>query len=519
MKKILSFATIILAACQLSFAEDVATLRARATKSSQTLPQGVTLEGIVISDCYSTNTEYNPQIAFNRVDLGLSLKTAYIESEDGALGVKIVFENVYANRLHRGDKVSIRLDGCVLSLEKDPDRYTVSGVAKSSVSILSSGNALPEKQKSISQIDDSDLYTFVTVKDVEFLAKQGSFSNIYEGSAQKLNRMNSMDNPIKAGDAWAQLLEDCQGRHIYMQINSTCRWRRDNLGVPQGVGPVSGVIVSNENRRYGGDIGRYSIRPMFREDIAIPEEKASSFTTVVSWRWDRNYYQALNFRDHGTVRWVPKKTYSGDAVLADEGKGELYTDTDATMHLDVEYDARHCTDASGLGGRAGGALRFEADPQRWFDGGSVIIKSSTLGFSGNGLIFNFSWVAGNQSVGYSWGYPAEWLVAYSTDGKSWTEIDRRFYLRPIVFAPGNVKGIDGEIVTSYDAAMGFTEYSVNLPSSLLGQKDVYVKITPASRLISTLNLDPDAPIVQLRSELGMASNFAFRLGMAVLKTF
>ncbi|MDD5890911.1 MAG: hypothetical protein PUC72_00035, partial [Bacteroidales bacterium] len=42
-----------------------------------------TLDGIVVSDYRSDNMEYNPNIDHNIVDVGETLRTAYVESFDG----------------------------------------------------------------------------------------------------------------------------------------------------------------------------------------------------------------------------------------------------------------------------------------------------------------------------------------------------------------------------------------------------------------------------------------------------
>ena len=95
-------------------------------------------------------------------------------------------------------------------------------------------------------------------------------------------------------------MQDKSGDAIYMQINTLCQWRRKldvsaagNHGVPQGVGKLNGVVVSNINTHSGdidGFIGKYSIRPIDESDVAgenaIPWASSSARTTIAAWNFD-----------------------------------------------------------------------------------------------------------------------------------------------------------------------------------------------------------------------------------------
>ena len=119
----------------------------------------------------------------------------------------------------------------------------------------------------------------MTLAGTEFLSKQGCYANVFESCVQR-SRLNAFDQPSRRTDGWASLLKDADNGSIYMLVNTKCAWRRDGRGVPHGVGAVSGVLVHTPMRRYGGDMGRYAIRPLDERDIAIPRDTASSYVVV-----------------------------------------------------------------------------------------------------------------------------------------------------------------------------------------------------------------------------------------------
>lgn len=497
-------------------AETFEQVRSMASSADEVaIPGNVSIEGIVISDCHSMNNEYCPNLSWQRVDLGLNYRTAYIESADGLYGFRLVFDSIYSNRLERGQLVRLNLSGCTVTREKDPERYTISGLPANCVTVLESGCAIPDKKKRISEISDSDIFTFVKLQQVEFVSKKGSYLNIYENCAQSTFQ-NRCDSQYHAADGWASLLVDGEGEHIYMQLNSKVEWRRNNQGAPDGVGELGGVIVCNGNRRYG-DIGRYSIRPIFKSDIAIARQEATSFGTVASWTWDRNFHQALRLRDAGERRWVKKPCVINDAVLPDEGEGLLYV-KDAELGLEQEYNGRHCTDGSGTGKRMASALWISCEGGDWFRNGGLVLETSTCGISGKGLLYNFSFVAGNSSIAKSFGFPAVWTVEYSTDGKKYQPTGYRAYLRPISYDAAGYKN-KGFFRTSYDAAMGYTEHSVRLPETLLNREKVYVRLVPTGYDVVRLCAKPEDDIVTGAGLTDPDGPCILRVGMVELKSF
>ena len=134
-------------------ADDFAALRAEAAGRTVRLAPGTQLEALVVSDYRSQNMELNPNVSWDKVDLGENLRTAYVESPDGRYGFRLRFAGIYENRLERGDRVRLDLGGCSLTGETDPERYTVDGLCAANVEVLERGVALPAKERRIADLD------------------------------------------------------------------------------------------------------------------------------------------------------------------------------------------------------------------------------------------------------------------------------------------------------------------------------------------------------------------------------
>ena len=321
------------------------------SKETITLAQGTEIEGIIVSDYKSHNMETPVQVSHKAVDLGLNFRTAYVQSLDGKYGFRVVFNSVYDNRFPRFTRVKIDLGGAMLTKETDPERYTISNIVGAFVSVLEKDVQPAPKVRHIAELTDDDLYTFVTLADVEFMSKEGSYTNVHEKKVARtyINDFKThRDGPI---DGSGLLLKDNAGDDIFMPVNTKCTWRRDGDRVPQGVGPVDGVLVHTVLRRYG-DIGRYAIRPASEKDIRIPMESSSSYETIVEWNWDRNYDVALNLERQGLQEWVSGTAFEPDRVLPDVGKGFLSTTAGAMMRLDAEWNSRCVHDGNDAGSGA-----------------------------------------------------------------------------------------------------------------------------------------------------------------------
>ncbi len=515
LKRVLFVALAIMMAMPV-MAESFEDLRKKASAKGTLLTAGE-ITGVIIGDYRSPNVALNHNTRFDYVDLRTNKMTNYIQSEDGKLGFRLLFDGLYDNRLKRGDKVKLNLAGCIVTKEENPERYTISGVKVENTETIAEGVALVAKEKSIGELTDADIYTYVALKSVEFMNKQGAYINVFEMVPQR-TFMNQERGPWALGDGWASLLKDAEGESIYMLVNSKCSWRRNGTGVPKGVGKVSGIVVHEYMRRYGDNLGKYSIRPLNEQDVVkdMPKEEASSYEVVADWNYDRNYMGQLNIEGVGKVNGMKATRYSG-RILPDEGNGFLSSNTGATYRLDTDYDTRYSNDNSGMRKYAG--LRLETNVQNWLSKGrGVVVEVSTEGMTGKALTFDFSFGVGNHDIQNCWGFPAYWNVEYSTDGKNFTIAKENIVLRALPYTAARVKGLgDADREPNCDMAMGFTDHSVKLPAELLGQKSVTILLTPASRRMTTIPVSAMEDSIQGEITSDINKTLVLRMGRVTVK--
>ena len=256
------------------------------------------VEGIVVSDYRSPNMELNPNLNYYSVDLEENDRTVYVEAADGSCGIRLRFDEASENRLARYDRVRLDLNGCRLTRTAAPDCMTLTGVQALNVLSVAPGTAadLPVKERSVATLTDDDLYTFVTLRDAEFVFKEGSYTNIWEPYAQSCGELHHYKYDINNRmDGWASLVRDSEGGAIYMLVNTLCAWRRAGKPLPQGMGPLSGVVVHTPMRRYGGDMGRYSIRPLDEGGIGVSRKRNSPWKRLTGWLLDGSAGASLEF--------------------------------------------------------------------------------------------------------------------------------------------------------------------------------------------------------------------------------
>ena len=498
-------------------AESFEEIRAKANTKGVLLGGGE-IVGVVVGDCNSDNMASGQNVRFDLVDLRANSRTNYLQSEDGKCGFRLVFESIYDNKLHRADKVKINLAGCTVVREDNPERYTISGIKAENIVSCEAGGALQPKVKSINDLTSADLYTYVALADVEFMNKQGAYTNVYEPVMLR-TYLNQEQNPYECCDGWASLLKDKNGASIYMFVNAKATWRRRGQGVPRGVGNVAGVLVSEKLRRYGDNLGAYSIRPLNEEDIRreMPKEESSSYEIIADWNYDRNYRAELNIENLGKVKYSRMAQYEG-RILPDVGSGYVWSNANALYGLDTEYDTRYPHDNRGMRRYAG--LRFQSNMSHWLEKNrGILVEFSTEGLSGKALTFDFSFGVGNHDINNCWGFPAYWNVMYSTDGVNFTKVKENIVLRALPYVIGKAKGLNDKMnyLPSADMAPGFTDHSILLPSSLFGQKSVTILLTPASRAMATLHEDPLQNTIQGDIPVGTKKNLILRMGRISVK--
>ena len=135
----------------------------------------VILEGIVVSNTKNHNAGENPQNTTSKIDYTMSDRTVYLETYDGKYGIAVQTASAGDNVFEQYDHVQILIQGASGYLVENPDRYELRNVTKAMVisRIAGSASDVPVKEKWMNQLTDDDIYTYVTLKDVEFPRPQG----------------------------------------------------------------------------------------------------------------------------------------------------------------------------------------------------------------------------------------------------------------------------------------------------------------------------------------------------------
>ncbi len=481
----------------LTFAE----ARAKASETGVEISDEYTLTGIVISDCRSANMEENPclpvdmagemantnvlqstlDIVKQVVDTTASCRTAYMESEDGALGFRLVFDDMQDNILVCGTRLTLSLAGTTLTKEQDPERYTINGLNEENMLESITGVALPSKIRSISELTDADIYTYVGLKNVEFPVKEGSYTDIRENHAL-WSEVNDLTVPLADTkryfymDGYANLLVDSEGKAICTPINMLCRWRKPSAGIPQGSGTAYGIIVHNELKRYG-DPGRYQLRAVDESGFAALE--SPSLWNLIT-GWDRGKLTP----SQGDLSAVMVCEKPGVNVKDEHSYKSIDAATKKTCGISDTFRSIHISSPV-------------SDWYDWKDGEAVSyngmrMEFSTAGLSGTEVMVVFRFYAGKTGTSSTFqAYPSHWCVEYSLDGKEYkparnADLSGKDYvhLRNIAFTAIALGSTTTTTTTS--SSLGPSAHAFCLPAEVLGKEKVMVRIRPYDTVLSAV---------------------------------
>lgn len=305
------------------------------------------LEGIVVSNTEGGNAGENEQISASAIDYTVSQRTVYVQSLDGQYGFSLLTETEEDNIFKQFNKVRVLLKGTEIYLFDNPAKYyQIKGVKKSMVAsnVKAAESEIVVKQKHFNELTDDDIFTYVTLKDVEFPVRKGSICPINEGYsiAGKSDRIAKF--PL--------LVRDINGDSFYMYTNTVCTYRNDGTRVPQGSGNISGVIVHERFSRFEwkngmdlldmetdpelGNIGRYQIRHQTKSDIYDQMQmdfKDSFSELLVEYRyWNpdiENGVQRPTYGDNGWFTHTYQKKYTGT-------EAKEYTEEVYKQHMSAE---------------------------------------------------------------------------------------------------------------------------------------------------------------------------------------
>ena len=426
------------------------------------------IEGYVVSDYRSSNMAENPNTAHSTLDRSLNAKTVYISTADGSCGARVILSNAKDNVLKPGMKVTFSLDGVTLVKKENPESYTLEGVDTDNLLKVENGYEVAPKVKTISQLTASDIYTYVTLTDVEFVNKEGTYANIREG--------------YDFFDGWASLLVDAQGAAIFAPVNLDCNWRRTGNGVPQGSGTVTGIIVSEDLKRLGNP-GDYQIRVI--DEVGFDMTQEANLADFALWKGKSGEKYAIT-----------------DAVPSDVGSATLKTEIKAAdiSTSSADQAIRAVANFSGKTMANNGmlnstALGYQVKLSGWYNFDETDRIAST-----NGLKMTFSTkdLSGRMMAYISflaWGTngfyrvaPAHWTLQYSVDGGATyktvapaVKVDvpaGYVHLRPGPSAEDYHNG--RKYFPSIYMAQGFCDVVYLLPAEVMDKDNIIVRFAPST---------------------------------------
>lgn len=505
MKKLLLI--LVIAASAVANAADVKSVIAMAGPKDVQLPAGTEVSGIIVSDFRSMNMAPSKQVSWNKVDMRDNYTVAYLEEKDATVGIRLVFNSIYDMRIPRFSSVVLDLSGCTVEMDAQTGACTVRGLGSANVKSVSDAVSAPRKIRKISELNPGDIYTYVEVPDVEFLSKEGSYTNIRETHAQ-VTDINAFTHKVGADwfDESGLYVKDKWGDALFLPVNTSCAWRRRGDRMPSGVGSVCGVVVSEDLRRCGRPNG-LKLRIADPSDVSIPMDGTSSYELIASWDWDRNYYYSLKC-ESGEKKWLERMRINYERVAPDKGEGWLGVTVPCVMGPDADYNTRCAQDGliPGEGTRECASIVYDTKALDWFSqSAGITLEFSSKGISGSALSLDFTWCAGSVSAPAG-GFPVHWKVAYSLDGRNFIPTEEVFTLCPIHWDKG------GSVCL--DAALGLTENTISLPGILLDKDRAYVRIFPCDRVAARISANYDADICSGRPD--ETSTFSLRIGKIVV---
>ena len=448
------------------------------------------VEGIVTSNHDSRNTVASYNLHYYHATTFPSLEAMVLQAEDGPLAMRFDFpDRTIPEKIKQFRKVRLNLKGATLAEENGV--YVAYGMQKENILEVSAA-AVPftPAVKSIAELTPDDILTYITIKDCEFVFKDGAYINIYEKYGQSstpavpgLTRNGMMDG-------WASMLCDSDGNRLLLLLNCNCKWRRKGDGVPQGRGSISGLLEKPYMQRYGRT-DCYGIRVTGKKDISFTED--SPWKTIAEWNWNdgRSGFET----NAGYLEEI-----TGQDITADSGKGLLYVDVPGCkLDRGDDFNNPHIytPKEKGPGGDFGirkkGSLRIRSKGSAWWNwkhdcGRSIVLDVSTAGLSGSNLMFAFTFAGGDMWGHNTAWFPAWWCIEYSIDGKRFFRLNApEAEMRSLTWGT-KVDNVAGATYgTSGEAGLGMTDHLYKLPAFLFGREHVYLRISPSRKVVRSLS--------------------------------
>lgn len=446
-----------------SYAEAAALL-----KAGKEIEENVMVEGFVTA--YGNAENYCASIH----EPNISGYRYILENDDHNT---VIFEADSEIELERGSKVQLWLLGLTpVKYSEGSFSYSVfSGAQAVNVSKVESQEVFRPRQMSIKDLKYSDVFTLVTLSDVEIATTNGAFTNFKESSPSgvtatsnthtfywdydggKINWLKSFPEyyryyptPIMSKD----------GGVMYMYVSPTVSWAHETY--PQGSGSVAGIVVREKFTNFDMAESVLGIRPLCREDIALNNERFSE--TLVNFEFDSKDAEFV-MKDGELAKFLPKIQQTTSEIPC------TFTREGATAVTDG-----HGSNVANLGFQD----KFRGDKSQGRDKGMVVWNPAnataifllenlcTKGIT-DGAVLTIETNA-NKSNPTN---PVRARVYYSLDGQTWNIIDGsevKFLSQFDRADAGETGNREATHVT------GMKMYSISLPSEILDKDSVTLKI-------------------------------------------
>ncbi len=490
------------------------------------------LSAVVLNGMTENNGAENRMISVDIPDYEYQRRIVYVQNEAGDSGLRIEFSEDASSMLPVFSKISIDLGGLVLTRKTDPERYMIENVPLSAIVKAEASTEIMPREKSIGELTYRDLYTFVSLRDVEIPVRKGPYTPF---DIRKLSAVT----------AYPVVLRDIAGSSIYMMVNVNCTWARDGRIMPRGRGSVRGVLVNEscdcfewdtelqkKKQAEGyiadyitgtGNIGPWQIRPCLNSDIRISEDFEDAFSDIL-YEWAYADTSGVNLIQNcapdlkriypthsSTSGGAAIRPFGTDAVLYCRGAAENDT-TQLSLYNDWTHLGPYVFGGQITGRTNGNGVTDDLGRQAHWNPYASVSTTGVI-FKDNGSC----WAAKSWSMEQYWccefsaaslsqenapvsvqfgvmndldnyGAPRYWAVEYSLDGGRWTRL--MDYTVPDFVIPATKKVWQ---------LPGPKYQSVNLPDEVIGREKVYVRLIPASSKAGNSTSYDSAAISQARS--------------------
>lgn len=378
-------------------------LRSVATVSGYTLPEDALIEGYIVSTNEGGNAgdaqvdDYKQGTGV--IDYTLTERTAYLESLDGKYGFRLITPTSSDNEFQRYSRICLKAGGAVVKKSEGvPVHYTIEEVKSSEILTSSDGTlSMPWKEKHITELTDDDINTLVKIKDCEIAMRKGPFTPVNEGYTSLCTYNRLAKYPI--------LIRDITGGSMYMFTNMTCPYRRNGETLPYGSGDITGIVVHEVYKSFekDGNIGRYQLRHLIREEIDLKPDFADNFSGIIT------EFRYAKFPGEFDEPKLP------NAILATKGNGELCHTYGAVGNFSPSYFyIGECGSKKKNKYEEGAGIELDGGGiyQPWVDNGTEGDQNT----DGKGWFEKSMMLSWSNKYWWSDGRGYCWLVNFSTEG-------------------------------------------------------------------------------------------------------